>query len=177
MFDKTGGTGETIEETAKRLAIDAGKGESYVSYIKEAEIINKAGNAVKGGMDVMEAAKLYGLTTVGLGYLIDMTSKDEDVGTKVAEYVPHGQDYGWEPATVDYGYPIPITAAKGGVMDLQGGGFSRGPGTATSDSIPAMLSDGEFVMTADAVRGAGGGNRREGARKMYEAMNRLEARV
>ena len=65
----------------------------------------------------------------------------------------------------------------GGIMDLQDGGFSQGPGTGTSDSIPAMLSDGEFVMTADAVRGAGGGDRREGARKMYEAMDRLEARV
>ena len=62
----------------------------------------------------------------------------------------------------------------GGIMDLRGGGFSQGPGTGTSDSIPAMLSDGEFVMTADAVRGAGGGNRREGARKMYQMMDRLE---
>ena len=70
----------------------------------------------------------------------------------------------------------PVTfAAKGGVMDLQDGGESKGPGTGTSDSIPAMLSDGEFVMTAKAVRGAGGGDRREGARKMYEAMDRLEA--
>ena len=65
----------------------------------------------------------------------------------------------------------------GGVMDLQDGGESKGPGTGTSDSIPAMLSDGEFVMTAKAVRGAGGGDRREGAKKMYEAMDRLEARA
>ena len=68
-------------------------------------------------------------------------------------------------------------AAEGGVMDLQDGGESKGPGTGTSDSIPAMLSDGEFVMTAKAVRGAGGGDRREGARKMYEAMDKLEARA
>ena len=68
-------------------------------------------------------------------------------------------------------------AADGGIMDLQDGGESKGPGTGTSDSIPAMLSDGEFVMTADAVRGAGGGDRREGAKKMYEAMDRLEARA
>ena len=67
--------------------------------------------------------------------------------------------------------------AHGGVMDLRGGGFSLGPGTEKSDSIPAMLSDGEFVMTAKAVRGAGGGDRREGARKMYEAMDRLEAKA
>ena len=52
-----------------------------------------------------------------------------------------------------------------------------GPGTETSDDIPAMLSDGEFVVNAKAVRGIGrlnGANkskedqRREGARMMYE---------
>jgi len=50
-----------------------------------------------------------------------------------------------------------------------------GPGTGTSDSIPAMLSDGEFVMTAKAVRGAGGGDRREGAKRMYQLMENLES--
>jgi hypothetical protein len=49
-----------------------------------------------------------------------------------------------------------------------------GPGTGTSDSIPAMLSDGEFVMTASAVRGAGNGSRREGAKRMYALMKQLE---
>lgn len=68
-------------------------------------------------------------------------------------------------------------AAEGGVMDLQDGGESKGPGTGTSDSIPAMLSDGEFVMTAKAVRGAGGGSRREGAKRMYEMMDKLEERA
>ena len=70
----------------------------------------------------------------------------------------------------------PTLAAQGGVMDLRQGGESTGPGTGTSDDIPAMLSDGEFVMTAKAVRGAGGGDRREGARKMYQMMDELEAR-
>ena len=65
-------------------------------------------------------------------------------------------------------------AAEGGILDLDKGGELKGPGTGTSDSIPAMLSDGEFVMTADAVRGAGNGDRREGARKMYEMMDNLE---
>jgi hypothetical protein len=49
-----------------------------------------------------------------------------------------------------------------------------GPGTGTSDSIPAMLSDGEFVFTARAVRNAGGGSRRKGARRMYKLMKMLE---
>ena len=68
----------------------------------------------------------------------------------------------------------------GGIASLGSGGYPRrtgqinGPGTATSDSIPAMLSDGEFVMTAKAVRGAGKGNRRAGAKRMYALMNQLE---
>ena len=69
------------------------------------------------------------------------------------------------------------TAAAGGILDMDAGGELKGPGTGTSDSIPAKLSDGEFVMTADAVRGAGGGDRREGARKMYQMMDKLEAQA
>jgi hypothetical protein len=53
-------------------------------------------------------------------------------------------------------------------------GTIQGPGTETSDSIPAMLSDGEFVMTAKAVRGAGKGSKLAGAKKMYALMHQLE---
>ena len=70
--------------------------------------------------------------------------------------------------------------AEGGIAsirDFTAGGGVSGPGTGTSDSIPAMLSDGEFVMTADAVRAAGGGSVNKGAQRMYDIMNRLEARA
>ena len=66
------------------------------------------------------------------------------------------------------------TAARGGIVGLQGGGEITGLGTGTSDSIPARLSDGEFVMTADAVRGIGNGNRNLGAARMYDLMSRYE---
>ena len=67
--------------------------------------------------------------------------------------------------------------AQGGTSEFpRKTGEISGPGTGTSDSIPAMLSDGEFVMTAKAVKGAGGGDRMQGARKMYEMMDQLEAR-
>jgi len=56
-------------------------------------------------------------------------------------------------------------------------GQISGPGTGTSDDIPAMLSDGEFVMTAKAVRGAGKGSRREGAKRMYAMMRKLEGKA
>ena len=55
------------------------------------------------------------------------------------------------------------------------GGEVKGPGTGTSDSVPARLSDGEFVVTAKAVRGAGGGDRDIGAARMYDMMADLEA--
>jgi len=66
------------------------------------------------------------------------------------------------------------------------GGYIEGPGTGTSDSIPAAiyqdggrvqearLSDGEFVMTEDAVLGAGNGNAAQGAQRMYQMMDQLE---
>ena len=61
-----------------------------------------------------------------------------------------------------------------GQLSAAGGGEIEGPGTGTSDSIPANLSDGEFVMTAEAVRNAGGGDRNLGAARMYDLMNRFE---
>lgn len=71
--------------------------------------------------------------------------------------------------------------AKGGMpvpeVDARVGGHLQGPGTGTSDSIPARLSDGEFVMTAKAVRGAGNGDRKAGARRMYELMHEFQKRA
>jgi hypothetical protein len=69
--------------------------------------------------------------------------------------------------------------AAGGITQAyprRTGGIS-GPGTGTSDDIPAMLSDGEFVLTAKAVRGAGGGSRRDGAKKLYRMMHALEKKA
>jgi hypothetical protein len=66
--------------------------------------------------------------------------------------------------------------AAGGIsdLDMRLGGASNGPGTGTSDDIPAMLSDGEFVVTAKAVENLGGGDRMLGAQKMYNMMNQLD---
>jgi hypothetical protein len=80
--------------------------------------------------------------------------------------------YEWQKGV--YESPKIVVAAKGGIADIRGGGHLRGPGTGKSDSIPAKLSDGEFVMTAKAVRGAGGGDRMKGAKKMYELMHKFE---
>lgn len=72
---------------------------------------------------------------------------------------------------------VPIGPDTGLNIAAAGGGEIVGPGTGTSDSIPARLSDGEFVMTARAVRNAGGGDRNLGAARMYDMMNRFEKGV
>ena len=46
-----------------------------------------------------------------------------------------------------------------------------------ADDVPAMLSKNEFVMTANAVRGAGNGSIEKGAQRMYDTMKRLEKRA
>jgi hypothetical protein len=87
-------------------------------------------------------------------------------GNYVAPTVPTGAAPIFDYGRVRY----PTT----GIMNAKVGGHISGPGDGTSDSIPARLSDGEFVMTAKAVRGAGKGDRMKGARKMYEMMHKLE---
>ena len=62
-------------------------------------------------------------------------------------------------------------------MDLRGGGFVPIGKKEKADDVPARLSKNEFVMTADAVRAAGGGSVNEGAKRMYDVMNKLEARA
>jgi hypothetical protein len=89
-------------------------------------------------------------------------------------------------------YTPPASAANGGIiglkeggmldfggreMDLRGGGFVPIGKKERADDVPARLSKNEFVMTADAVRAAGGGSVNKGAQRMYDIMNKLEARV
>ena len=74
---------------------------------------------------------------------------------------------------------LPIRQNPKGVKELdlrKTGGFIPPVGIKEkADDIPAMLSNNEFVFTADAVRGAGGGNVNLGAQRMYDTMKRLEA--
>jgi len=78
---------------------------------------------------------------------------------------------------------VPLSQAEAfqkrryGIVSAAGGGEIIGPGSGTSDSIPAMLSDGEFVMTAEAVRNAGKGDRDLGAARMYDMMTKFERAV
>jgi len=66
---------------------------------------------------------------------------------------------------------------QGMEMDYRGGGFIPIGSEEKADDVKARVSKNEFVMTADAVRAAGGGSINQGAKKMYQLMNNLEARA
>ena len=71
--------------------------------------------------------------------------------------------------------PVAYSADGGEIENFpRMNGRIEGPGTETSDDIPAMLSDGEFVFTAKAVRGAGNGSRQNGMKNMYDLMSKFE---
>ena len=73
--------------------------------------------------------------------------------------------------------------AEGGIMNLGGlemdlrakGGFVPIGRKEKADDVPARLSKNEFVMTANAVRGAGKGDVKKGAKRMYDLMRQYEA--
>jgi len=160
------------------------------------------GAVEKGAMPFLQKAGLGALGTITLGQLM---GEEEDKEFTRPEFVTTTRTLGGDgeyafsrPEIIYPGAPqkrgelsfdfgnIPYYAAAGGTPQFpreNGIGAIEGPGTETSDSIPAMLSDGEFVMNANAVKGAGyaaGARdeyeaRRLGAQKMYETMDQLEA--
>jgi len=71
----------------------------------------------------------------------------------------------------------PVYGETGGqVFPRRNGGIMMDEGIPNEDSVRAMLMPGEFVMTTDAVRGAGNGNVDQGIKNMYEVMRGLERR-
>ena len=134
---------------------------------------------------------LKGLLGFGVGYLGDKQAQDE-YEDRMARA---GFNQTLQELQAQYQAPrvfesTPLNyAANGGIigladggepameMDYRGGGFIPVGAKERADDVPARLSKNEFVMTADAVRAAGGGNVNKGAKRMYSLMNALEARA
>ena len=107
----------------------------------------------------------------GIGNLISQVTKQEFFGTPM---MANGGRIGYA-----LGTEVPIRKNEAGITELDyrdTGGFVPPIGIKErADDIPAMLSNNEFVFTADAVRNAGGGNVNKGAERMYSLMKNLEA--
>jgi len=121
----------------------------------------------------------------------DLGDLQESLGGIMSGYqMATGQSLVPQPARVPTGI-VPgfgnmprVGKAEGGMMDLgnkemdvRDGGFIPIGAKEKADDVPARLSKNEFVMTADAVRGAGNGSVERGAKRMYDLMNKLETKV
>ena len=125
--------------------------------------------------DFQALEDLSKLTEVSLEEIIqvakslNVTTPEQSKGEMYAQYMAHGGR---------------IKKAPGGIMNLGGlekdyrttGGFVPIGAYEKKDDVPARHSKNEFVMTADAVRAAGGGSINRGAQQMYNVMKNLEAR-
>lgn len=128
-----GGSDAALEGTGEAVASDAAA-DAAATAATEAAVTEGAGAAAAEGLGAAAAANAWnpagwimgGLALAGAGGLFDANGGDV---TKQANQ-------------------LGLARRK----DMRPGGPVNGPGTETSDSIPAHLSDGEFVLNAEAVR-------------------------
>ena len=104
------------------------------------------------------------------GLLAQLLSGDEEEDTRSS----------WEKRPYaggkQYGRLGGINYNQGGLAQYprRDGGIDPNEGSGTQDDVPAMLTAGEFVMTRDAVEGAGGGDVQQGINRMYSMMDKFE---
>jgi hypothetical protein len=145
--------------------------------LKYQELIAKLGMPMKERGFVGQIAPLFAAGSAALPFVLPQPEVDD------TDYVQQARDDFYISYAADGGEMTGGVANTGKKIEHPNGkvkehpkriGEIAGKGTGTSDDIPAMLSDGEFVMTAQAVRNAGGGSRKAGAQNMYKLMKNLE---
>tara|TARA_R110002020_G_scaffold446786_2_gene659074 strand:+ start:3062 stop:4177 length:1116 start_codon:yes stop_codon:yes gene_type:complete len=174
FFSGDGLFSKSKENAALQTAYDTALENEDFSLAKDIKELmgSDKGKGIFGDLSFSDLLKIGIPATTVLSLLIKEGEPEGSDATPFSPAITNKQIF----PTSDVLFPQQGMAKGGGVTDLRSGGMSLGPGTETSDDIPAMLSDGEFVMTAKAVRGAGGGDRREGAKRMYQMMDSLEGK-
>jgi len=178
---KVGGAGAAI--TGLLANMEQQEGESDMDFAqRQAQVKDQlnvqfrrlypqGGNESDEDYDVRISALVEGADdqTVSVGNMAD--------GGRVSR--AFGSDKLVEQASGIEGLPINVNSKGVKELDLrETGGFIPPVGVKEkADDIPAMLSNNEFVMTADAVRAAGGGSVNKGAQRMYDLMKNLESKV
>jgi hypothetical protein len=154
-----------------------------ISRIKKAD-----GTIDYAAAEIFIGRKLKGNETID--ELIAMVVRPQNIADQMTKIKKTSDELG--KAMTEYENIYKPKRADGGIMnynmggsvlpngievDYRGGGFIPMGSKERADDVPARVSKNEFVMTADAVRAAGGGSVQQGAKKMYELMNNLEARA
>ena len=151
--------GATFTEQAYNTAVDANK-----KYLEQQALL---GGEVRANV---QAQKDYIKSAMRLAGFND----DEIEGAILKFQFADGGRVGYQQGGL-------MNLKMGGMpveMDLRAkGGFVPIGKKERADDVPARLSKNEFVFTAKAVKGAGKGDIRKGAKRMYQLMNQLEARA
>jgi len=157
---------ESIEEKPKEFLVDKLKVTQKPGQSEMRAIIEAMYNDIDGVMPEDRKREFYELYAPQMYMSGEMEKPEfEFIQTEILDKeVPKMKEGG-------------IMDLGGKEMDLRKGGFVPIGKKERADDVPARLSKNEFVMTADAVRAAGGGSVNKGAKRMYNLMNSLEARV
>ncbi len=161
------GAPDSISGGMQSLLSGVGEATDKVSLLEKLGLV-KTGE----GLDFFEKySPLLKLGTVGATIAAAALGEDE----ARAIYDPEKNPYLTGQVKITDAYTPAGFKQGGGISDFpEKDGMINGPGDGQSDDIPAMLSDGEFVMTKQAVMAAGNGSRKEGTKAMYNIMNSLE---
>jgi hypothetical protein len=196
-FQDGGSVDDRLMERVKELQ-DEGLdfASALAQAMKEDMAVNKARGGIMGGIDVNMKEQI---DTPRGDMMIDenMEVADSSLMDAYEIYKFDMMEQGLEPMSLEEFREQAIAeskmasmksrrtmAAEGGLMnlggkemDLRGGGFVPMGAKERADDVPARLSKNEFVMTADAVRAAGGGSVQKGADLMYDQMKQLEGQA
>jgi hypothetical protein len=166
------GEGEVVEEEEVMTAADGGRvklgggSRGWNAQMKADEIAEGMGYDSFYDLPRHLQDKVYSQALMeideGLASIADMRRKNEAEGGLMRTGYALGQ---------------PVIPSKDGMqLDMRDqGGYQPLGKQEKKDDVRALLAQGEFVMTSDAVRGLGGGDREVGAKKMYDMMHNLEA--
>jgi hypothetical protein len=165
-------------------------GKTLFGDIAEMDIGEEIKSTGKGFIDLFSPSKIMEiLNQAGEGFKqiyfnLKSDSEKEDLLKKImGEGYENKKDGGIMGVRNKYamGSEVPIRENQAGIKEMdfrETGGFVPPIGVKErADDIPAMLSNNEFVFTADAVRAAGGGSVNKGAQRMYNMMKSLEGKV
>ena len=153
---------ESIEEKPKEFLVDKLKVTQKPGQSEMRAIIEAMYNDIDGVMPEDRKREFYELYAPQMYMSGEMEKPEfEFIQTEILDKeVPKMKEGG-------------IMDLGGKEMDLRKGGFVPIGKKERADDVPARLSKNEFVMTADAVRAAGGGSVNKGAKRMYNLMNSL----
>ena len=170
-FNSMAETVEAVEETPKEMLVDKLRVTVMPGQSEQRAIIEAMYSDVDGVMPDDRKKEFYELYAPQMYRNGEMDKAEfEFIQTEILD-----KDIKEPIAKKDGG--MMSVLPEGMEMDYRGGGFIPMGSKERADDVPARVSKNEFVMTADAVKAAGGGSVNEGARRMYNLMNNLEARA